>query len=424
MSRSVQMHAPATLQGPALLIARVVWIVLALFGVAVNITTLPTYYHNALGLHATGCCVDRNPAEWRIGLHQLGLTPTIYADISLASQIILASAMLIIGVLIFWKKSNEWIGLFVSIVLVAFGLVATNTEPAGYPMWLRSITDAYVNAAYFSFFIIPLVFPDGRFVPRWSAALVAFFVVAGVGQSLAPDSIFSTNNWPAFIALPFALLTISTILFSPVYRYRRLSDPVQREQTKWVMFSLVLAIAAFFLAGTVIPAIPGVTATPVRAVLVDFATQTILVAFLLVPIGFAVAILRYRLWDIDALINRTLVYGSLTLSLVGLYIGAVIALQALFSAVSGQSSDLAVAIATLGIAAISNPWRYRLQAFIDRRFYRRKYDAARTLAAFNTRLRDEVNMDELSANLLSVAHDTMQPASVALWLRETKGGAS
>jgi hypothetical protein len=144
------------------------------------------------------------------------------------------------------------------------------------------------------------------------------------------------------------------------------------------------------------------------------------VALTLVPITIGAAILRYRLFDIDLIINRTLVYGSLTLTLGALYVGGVVGLEALFRAVTGQRSDLAVAIATLAVAALFNPWRRSLQTFIDQRFYRRKYDAARVLASFSSRLRDEVEMERLTADLLSAAYESLQPASVSLWVR---GGA-
>jgi hypothetical protein len=141
------------------------------------------------------------------------------------------------------------------------------------------------------------------------------------------------------------------------------------------------------------------------------------VALSLVPITVGAAILRYRLYDIDLIINRTLVYGSLTLTLGALYVGGVIGLEALFRAVTGQRSDLAVAVATLGVAALFNPWRRRIQAFIDRRFYRRKYDATRTLASFAARLRDEVDLDQLTGDLLAAAQETLQPVSSSLWVR-------
>jgi small basic protein len=145
------------------------------------------------------------------------------------------------------------------------------------------------------------------------------------------------------------------------------------------------------------------------------------VVWAFLALGVGIAILRYRLWDIDLLINRTLVYGSLTLSLAALYIGGVLGLQALFQATTGQSSDLAIAIVTLAVAALFNPWRHQLQRFIDRRFYRHKYDAARVLLAFTSHLRDEVDLDDLSGDLVRVLQETVQPSSVSLWLRHAEG---
>jgi hypothetical protein len=131
--------------------------------------------------------------------------------------------------------------------------------------------------------------------------------------------------------------------------------------------------------------------------------------------GFAV--LKYRLYDLDVLINRTLVYGSLTATLALVYLGGVVGLQAAFRALSGQESTLAVVASTVAIATLSSPLRRRMQALVDRRFYRRKYDAARTLAAFNSRLREETDLNTLTDDVMSVVRETMQPAHVSLWLR-------
>jgi hypothetical protein len=135
------------------------------------------------------------------------------------------------------------------------------------------------------------------------------------------------------------------------------------------------------------------------------------------PTAIGIAILRYRLYDIDLLINRTLVYGSLTVSLALVYIGSVVSLQYVLRTLTGQESQIAIVTSTLAIAALFNPLRRRVQAFVDRRFYRRKYDAAKTLAAFNARLREETDLHILTDDLAGVVRETMQPAHVSLWLR-------
>jgi hypothetical protein len=142
------------------------------------------------------------------------------------------------------------------------------------------------------------------------------------------------------------------------------------------------------------------------------------------PVAVSMAILRYHLYNIDLIINRTLVYGSLTAVLASLYFGSIVSLQLLFRALTGEGSQLVVVASTLAIAALFNPLRRRLQGFIDRRFYRRKYDAAKTLEAFSAKLREETDLDALSDDLVGVVRETMQPSHVSLWLRpdsSTKG---
>ena len=186
---------------------------------------------------------------------------------------------------------------------------------------------------------------------------------------------------------------------------------IERQQIKWFAYATAVAISGVILKNTVFSPLGGVS-------------WGLWVGYLLVaigglggPIAIGIAILRYRLYEIDTLINRTLVYGVLTVMLVALYFGGIVVLQRVFVLLTGQQSTLAVVASTLLIAALFTPLRRRIQGFIDRRFYRRKYDARKTLEAFSATLRDETDLGALSENLVGIVRDTMQPAHVSLWLR-------
>jgi hypothetical protein len=187
----------------------------------------------------------------------------------------------------------------------------------------------------------------------------------------------------------------------------RRAGRTERQQIKWLAYGGALAVGAVFVGGVI----------SVWIGELGFALTSI--GLLGVPIFTGVAIARYRLYDIDIVINRTLVYGALTASLVAVYFGGVAALQALFRALTGQEQQpqLAIVVSTLAIAALFDPLRRRLQSFIDRSFYRRKYDAAKTLAAFNSRLREETDLESLRVEVLGVVRETMQPDHASLWLR-------
>jgi hypothetical protein len=200
---------------------------------------------------------------------------------------------------------------------------------------------------------------------------------------------------------------------SLVLRYRRSRDE-EREQIKWIAFAASV-VGLLFLTGLVISLIYG-SKPPSWTRLLD--TMTAL-SYTGVPIAVGFAVLKYRLYDIDIIINRTLVYGSLTLMLALVYFGGVTATQAIFRTLTGQEQQpqLAIVVSTLVIAGLFNPLRRRIQSFIDRRFYRKKYDARKTLEGFSARLRDETNLGALSDELVAVVRETMQPVHVSLWLR-------
>jgi hypothetical protein len=272
-----------------------------------------------------------------------------------------------------------------------------------------------------------LLFPTGRLPSgrwRWVAWLTVAFVVAGVilsAFSSDPENGLGPIRNPlgieGFTPLYDALLySIAPLLFVAValsvfVRLRR-AVGVERQQIKWFAYA-----AAVWALGIIFNVITLAIDTPLwfeRAVGAYFT-----VAGTTIPISIGIAILRYRLYEIDTLINRTLVYGSLTAALALTYFGGVATTQAIFHALTGQEqqSQLAIVVTTLVIAALFNPLRRRVQAFVDRRFYRSKYDAAKTLETFSAKLREETDLDALNDDLVGIVRETMQPAHVSLWLR-------
>ena len=269
-----------------------------------------------------------------------------------------------------------------------------------------------------------LLFPDGRLPNRrwrWFAWFSLLLTVVGViSQALAPGSVYylrGIHNPLGVEGLPNVGEQVQTVMFTLIFvsagslfvRWLRASG-VERQQLKWFTYSSTLAISGVILTFTISDAI--------GALWLEWVGYVVLVVgFIGIPISMGIAILRYRLYNIDFLINRTIVYGLLTAILVALYFCGIVVLQRFFVLLTGQQSTLAVVASTLLIAALFTPLRRRIQSFIDRRFYRRKYDARKTLEAFSTQLRNETDLGALSDDLVGVVRETMQPAHVSLWLR-------
>jgi hypothetical protein len=253
-----------------------------------------------------------------------------------------------------------------------------------------------------------LLFPTGRLPSqRWRPVAWIVLAAGATGVTLGP---FLSEDSVLIIAVVMTLIIASGLsALSLVVRYRGASG-VERQQLKWFAFAAVLLVAVPI---SDLLGLHRLLGNGLLWTLLDNVTLT----GLYVAVG--IAILRYRLYEIDLIINRTLVYGSLTAMLVAVYVGGVATTQAVFRALTGQEQQpqLAVVISTLVIAALFNPLRRRIQAFIDSRFYRRKYDAAKTLKSYSAKLRDETDLDALNAELVGVVRETMQPAHVSLWLR-------
>jgi hypothetical protein len=281
-----------------------------------------------------------------------------------------------------------------------------------------------------------LFFPDGKLPSRRWRPLAWFsgavMVLVSLAIALAPGPLpdlggvrnpFGLEGHPWIadasnvipVLLPLCALASALGL---VLRYRR-SGSEEREQIKWIAFagSFVGLMSVITVFSTLIFEPLFLDSTGTQPLWVGVLQDVELLSFAGIPVAVGIAVLRYRLYDIDLLINRALVYAPLSAMLALIYVGGVVGMQAVFRAITGQESTLAVVASTLAIAALFNPLRRRVQTFVDRRFYRRKYDAAKTLAAFNSRLREETDLDSLSDEVLGVVRETMQPAHASLWLR-------
>jgi hypothetical protein len=319
-----------------------------------------------------------------------------------------------VGWLIFWRKSEEVMALFVALLLVTYAQVNTSAAlTLSSPIWLVPAKLIGVLAGL-SISLLFYLFPNGRFVPGWTRWMALLAVVYQLLAEVAPAGSPINSSW---LSVLVSLILLGPGLFAQLYRYRRVSTPIERQQTKWVVFGMAMAgVGLFALVG----AYRSVPAFQLPGSAYQFvSTPVFLVVMLSIPLSIGMAILRSRLWDIDIIINRTLVYSMLTVILALVYFGLVIGLESLVRLVTGTISDqpLILVASTLAIAALFQSVRTRLQRLIDRRFYRRKYDAAKTLAAFSATLRNEVDLDQLREELIAVVRETMQPAHVSLWLR-------
>jgi hypothetical protein len=309
-----------------------------------------------------------------------------------------------------------------------YGLLA---RPGALPAarWLAVFSPATLYLGFVCVGLVLLLTPSGSLPsPRWrwwvrlvAAGPVVFLVALAVGPGLviAPyDPVIDQVTSPALagavgvaiaVAVAIAVGGLAVGVWSLVVRFRR-ARGVEREQLRWVAFAAALTVppAALILIGVVVGA--------TGAVLVVLAVG---VCMALLPLAIGAAILRYRLYDLDRIISRTLAYGLLTILLGGAYVGVALGLGQLL----GQDTSLAVAGATLVVAALFQPARRRIQAAVDRRFNRRRHDAAHTIAAFSSRLRQQVDLDTLTVELLAVVDQTMQPTSVSLWLRPSVSGS-
>jgi hypothetical protein len=339
-----------------------------------------------------------------------------------------------VGAIVASRLPESPIGWLFCAIAFIFGVSHFSAEYAAYALLVpsRSLpageTFAWLTSWVWVFGLglivfLDLLFPNGRLPSarwRWFARFTAIVLLpAAILGALSPGLILSSTliNPLGIEGLPNASRAIEAFMYalvvvgaSSMLARLRHAGRIERQQVKWFAYATAVAISGVILKNTVYPAVGVTWVWWVGLVLTT-------VGVVSSPVAMGIAIFRYRLYDIDMIINRTLVYGSLTTVLAAVYLGGVVLLQYAFRALTGEGSQLAVVASTLIIAALFIPLRRRIQGFIDRRFYRRKYDARQTLEAFSAKLRNQTDLDALSDDLVGVVRETMQPAHVSLWLR-------
>jgi hypothetical protein len=411
------------LHGHQLLLARVSWLVVVVLTLALFIGSLPVYVSRLQMpcTDAVACSLNGVLTSTQIrGLQEAGISVGSYAAYSITLYIAIALIWSTVGLIIFWRRSDDWLALLVALTLILFNTGATESAPTALalssPAWTIPVNVvALLTELCISLFF--LIFPGGRFVPRWAVGAIAVDMLLTALSILPPaNSPLNANNWQLPI-LEIGFIGIYLVaIFSQIYRYVRVSNPVQRQQTKWVVFGIVISGVCLVGLGVSF-SIPALTQGALYSPIINTLYP---LALLPIPVSIGVAILRYRLWDIDAIINKTLVYGLLTGILGALYAGLIIGLESLVGIITGTRAEqpIVLVVSTLAIAALFQPVRNRIQLIIDRRFYRNNYDAQQALNTFSATLRREVDLEQIREQLLVVVQETIQPTQVSLWLRQ------
>jgi hypothetical protein len=415
------------LKGLSAWVGKILWVAVAIFCLAYFVATwyitlqqpLPNC-QNAIPSCNPIYLSENDMAVVENGRFTIRWVPTLLLGANALSN----AAFLVAAFLIFWRKSNDWVALLVSGTMIGLGAIGFSpdlTEFLAELPWLYWPINLLSQASYILPVTMLFFFPDGRFIPSSSRVLILVLILIALYEPLSRlITARPTSSLYFFIfAVIFSITTIIGI-GSVVYRYRQIANHKQKQQLKWVALGFLGAVAIVVSWSFFAIVYPPERPLPERTLAVILGQIILMPVTAVFPISVMIAILRYQLFDIDTLIRRTLTYTLLTGLLAMLYFGSIIILQGFSGSIFGEQSSLVIVISTLAIAFLFNPLRYSVQNFIDRRFYRQKYDAAQTLAFFAGTARDEVELEALAAELVRVVQETMQPSTMSFWLQGTR----
>lgn len=383
----------------------VVWAALALTAsltIGVFIAAIPARYTQALRTCAGSNCVGQ--VTYLIGL-----------------DVVTALVWTTLAVVIFLRRPGDRMGLFSALTFITFGVArfpnTTLALTAAQPEWALVVEVLrFLGSACLS--VYAFVFPDGRFYPSLTRWITAGWILIQVPEFFLTSSLASEEHWPDWLRFAGFLGFVALVIAAQMWRYVRVATASQQRQARWAALGLSAALACYLTLEFGYPALLAMRLVPAT---LSQLTQTSLITltFLLAPVSVAYSMMRHQLFDVDILINRTVVYGLTTLGVATLYFASITGLQALLGRFVGvhSASPLIIVVSTLLIAFVVQPIRRALQRAVDRRFYRRKYDADATIRTFAASLLHDVDLADLRGRLLDVAHETMQPSHVSLWLR-------
>jgi two-component system phosphate regulon sensor histidine kinase PhoR len=371
------------------ILARVLWILIAAFSVVLFAVALPIYFDSLL----------QEAQQYDTLLKQIHLFDRAYAAYYIVLEIAGILVYAVAGILIFWRSGGNWFTWLVSLTLVVIGV---GVPPPIYELagvrsawyWPASLSIVFTNIS--TYVVLLCLFPDGRFVPRWTRLLAGAWVLRTVVNAFFPDSPLNANNWPApFWSLEF-LIWGAIGLAAQIYRYRHVSTLVQRQQTKWVVFGLVMGVVGFSIINVPSALLESIARSEFQFLLlvVGFRTAGFFLMIAL-PVTIGISVLHHRLWDLDFVTNQTLVYGLLTVLLGGLYLGLVRLLTLFVQGFYPENQTVAVFFSTIAITLAANPLRKRVQQVIDHTFYRTKLDYQELLQEVSTQLSSHLMADQL-----------------------------
>ncbi len=402
--------------------ARVFWILLALnCAVAFGMT-----------MYFTWQFTQNLPPRLAEGLSALGWSSASYFSYSAFLLIFHFFCFYFMGLLIFWLRPTERMAFFASIFFIAFAAANAYVSAPEFLQVFKTGPMLYqLTFNVSNLFAWPLlvafcaVFPTGHFVPRWARYLALFGFIVTLVWSIFPEQFANPQGAMVVTLLGALLIVFGGSFLAQILRYRNYSTAAQRQQTKWLLYGLALIVLGAVLVPTLsFLILPASGLTDARTTVLSQLIANLLTAiYAILPLSVGVAILRYRLWDIDIIIRKTVTYTIVVALLGVLFFGSVILLQQIFAQFTNTGgNEIITVISTLAIAALFVPLRKRIQDVIDKRFYRKKYDAQLVLQQFAETVRDETDLDKLTAELVNVVQETMQPKSVSVWLKPTTDG--